>query len=72
MNCWQTTEDSQCAMIQNRNKAQDINSKKITPAHAWENPRNTPLTALEKNRVTEIFDGNEKDDLDVIIKYGPR
>ena len=25
MKCWQTNQDSQCAMIQNRNKAQNIN-----------------------------------------------
>ena len=60
MNCWQTTEDSQCAMIQNRNKAQDINSKKITPAHAWENPRNTPLTALEKTVLLKYLTATRK------------
>ena len=54
-------------MIQNRNKAQDVKSKNLTSAHAWADPRNTPPTALEKNRVTEIFDGNEEDDLDIII-----
>ena len=67
MNCWRTNEYSQCTMIQNRNKAQDVKSKKLTSAHAWADPRNTPPTALEKNRVSEIFDGNEEDDLDIII-----
>ena len=48
MNCWRTNEYSQCTMIQNRNKAQDVKSKKLTSAHAWADPRNTPPTALEK------------------------
>ena len=67
MNSWHTNEDSQRAMIQNRNKAQDVKSKKLKAAHTWANPRNTPPTALEKTRVSDIFDGNEEDDLDVII-----
>jgi invasion protein IalB len=27
VNCWQSNEDSQCTMIQNRNKAQYVQSK---------------------------------------------